>query len=219
VARYEVARIDELDEIPVGHTGLLWRPIRRRFGIEAFGINAYTCRDAGDEVVEAHDELGAGAGHHEELYVVVRGHATFTLDGEEIDAPVGTLVFAKDPAVKRSAVAREAGTTVLAIGGETGAYTPSPWEHYFAAIPLVQRGDYAGAVALCEQGLELHPGNGPLLYNLACYRSLAGDLDGALSTLRQALAAEPQARVWARTDPDFAALRERPDVAALLAES
>ena len=36
--RYEVARLDDLDRIPVGERGLEWRPIRRRFGLEAFGL-------------------------------------------------------------------------------------------------------------------------------------------------------------------------------------
>ena len=32
--RYEVTRLDDLDRIPVGDTGLEWRPIRRRFGLD-----------------------------------------------------------------------------------------------------------------------------------------------------------------------------------------
>ena len=34
---------------------------------------------------------------HQEAYVVIAGHATFSLDGEEIDAPQGTVVFIRDP--------------------------------------------------------------------------------------------------------------------------
>ena len=60
------------------------------FGIQAFGINAYTAEKAGDVVVEEHDEKGdGGAGGHEELYVVVSGRARFTLAGESVDAPAG----------------------------------------------------------------------------------------------------------------------------------
>ena len=43
---YEVAHIDELDAFPVDDEGLTWRPIRRRFGISAFGTNAYTAERA-----------------------------------------------------------------------------------------------------------------------------------------------------------------------------
>lgn len=129
---YEVVALDELDRIPVGEHGLMWRPVRRRLGIEAFGVNAYTAEEQGHEVVEHHDETGTGAGRHEELYVVVRGHARFTLDGEEVDAPAGTFVFVRDPAMMRAAVAHEAGTTVLAVGGEPGAaYSVSPWERKY----------------------------------------------------------------------------------------
>ena len=71
-------------------------------------------------MIEEHDELGAGAGRHEELYVVLTGRARFALAGEERDAPAGTVVFVRDPAVRRGAVAEEAGTTVLVVGGVPG---------------------------------------------------------------------------------------------------
>ena len=96
---YSIARIDELDSFPVDEQGLTWRPIRRHFDIKAFGVNAYTAEKAGDRVVEEHREQDG----HEELYVVVSGHATFTLDGDDQDAPAGTLVFIRDPALRRSA--------------------------------------------------------------------------------------------------------------------
>ena len=44
-------------------------------------------------MVEEHTEERLG---HEEVYVVVAGRATFVLDGEEIDAPAGSLVFLRD---------------------------------------------------------------------------------------------------------------------------
>ena len=218
MARFEVTRIDELDRIPVGPHGLVWRPIRRRLGIEAFGVDAYTCEAAGDEVVEEHDELGGGAGHHEELYIVLTGHAVFSLDGEEQDAPAGALVFIRDPTVRRKAVARESGTTVLAVGGPRGeVYRVSPWESYFAAKPLADAGDPAGAAALVEEALAEHPDNPSVLYNLACYRALAGDLDGATDVLLRAFDAEPKTLAWARADTDLDPLRDRPEVAERLA--
>ena len=84
-------RIDDVEGLPVLGT-LLWQPVRRPLGITAFGINAYTAGNTGDEVVEDHTEQT-----HEEAYIVIRGHATFTIDGEEIDAPWGTIVFLDDP--------------------------------------------------------------------------------------------------------------------------
>ena len=65
----------------------------------------------------------------EELYVVLRGRATFTLDGEEVDAPAGTLVYVHDPAVARMAVPAEPDTAVLAISGTPGLdYRVATWE-------------------------------------------------------------------------------------------
>ena len=106
-----------------------WRPVRIHFGISAFGTNAYVAGEAGGELIEEHTEVDDSETRHEELYVVAEGHATFTVDGEEIDAPAGTLVYVRDPAVRRGAVARDEGTTVYCFGGTPGeAFTVSPWE-------------------------------------------------------------------------------------------
>ena len=62
---------------------LLWRRLfRRTLDVGAFGINAYVARNAGDDVVEEHTERSLG---HEEVYVVLSGRATFTLDDETLD--------------------------------------------------------------------------------------------------------------------------------------
>ena len=108
-----------------------WKPLRHHLGIGAFGVNAWVAPEAGGQAVERHDEApeDGGTNGHEELYVVVRGHARFTVGDEEIDAPEGTLVFVADPALVREAIASEAGTTVLAIGAARGvAFEPSDWE-------------------------------------------------------------------------------------------
>src|ERR671939_1806630 len=108
------------------------KPVRRRMGIEAFGAHARVAHAAGDLLVMPHDERAGGpygTAGHEELYVVLRGHATFTFDGQEVDAPAGTLLFVRDPAVVRSAVANEADTAVLGIGAPPGEpYRVAPWE-------------------------------------------------------------------------------------------
>ena len=108
-----------------------WKPLRHHLGIGAFGVNAWVAPEAGGQAVERHDEApeDGGTNGHEELYVVVRGHARFTVADEEIDAPEGTLVFISDPALVREAIASEPGTTVLAIGAARGvAFEPSDWE-------------------------------------------------------------------------------------------
>src|SRR6185295_5676833 len=117
--RAVTAHLDEISTVAgAGELGIL--PVRVRFGIESFGVNAYTALADGGRVIEEHDELGAGAGRHEELYFVARGRAVFTLSGEEVDAPAGTLVYVPDPAVRRGAVATETETVVLVVGGVPG---------------------------------------------------------------------------------------------------
>ena len=186
------------------------RPVRLHFGINSFGINAYSAR-AGERVIEEHDELGHGAGRHEELYFVATGHATFELGGEEVDAPAGTVVFVRDPAVRRGAVAKEADTTVLVVGGVPGrAFEPSPWEAWLAAKPLLDAGQPDRGAAVFLQALERHPGNSNVLYNLACFESLAGRPDDALAHLTEAIELDPRMREWARADEDFAAIRADP---------
>jgi tetratricopeptide (TPR) repeat protein len=211
-----LARIDEIDAIPVVGGELQWRPVRRTLGIEAFGINAYTA-NAGELVVEEHDELGGGAGHHEELYVVVTGRATFTVDGESFDAPVGTLVFLDDPKERRAARAEENGTTVLAVGGARGEpFRISPWEYAFAMVPAYQAGRYDEAKALLVDGLERHPGNPNLLYDLACIEALQGEREAALEHLEDATV-DPGLRACAPKDPDLESLRGDPRFSAATA--
>ncbi len=105
--------------------------VRRHFDIRAFGVNGIT-GNAGDEIVEPHtepDDEGNLTDGHEELFAVMSGHAVFTVDGEDVDAPAGTLVFVRDPALIRSARATADGTSVLAIGGRAGApFEVSRWE-------------------------------------------------------------------------------------------
>ena len=101
-----------------------WLPVRHRLGIAAFGVNAWVAREAGDFVIEEHTE-----DEHEELYVVLSGRATFTVGGETVDAPAGTLVHLPDPSIQRKAIGEEAGTTVLAIGATRGRpFAVSPCE-------------------------------------------------------------------------------------------
>ena len=210
-----VARIQEIEPIAVVGGELQWRPVRRTLGIEAFGINAYTA-DAGDLVVEEHDETGDGAGHHEELYVVVTGRATFTVDGEEIDATVGTCVFLDDAKERRGARAVVDGTTVLAIGGERGApFRVSPWEFAFAGAPALREKRYEDAKASLLEGLEHHPDNLGLVYDLACVEALMGDREAALGHLEHAFE-NPRFREWAKQDSDLESLRDDPRFSRLM---
>lgn len=204
--RFAVVHIDELDRIPVGDRGLEWRPVRRRFGLGAFGMNAYSSSRAGGEVVEEHTEEQLG---HEEVYVVLRGHATFHLNGEDVDAPAGTLVVIREPSVKRGATAVDPNTLVLAVGGKPGeAFTPSAWESYFSATPLARAGKFDEALAVMQRDAELHGEKPAFLYNLACFEALAGRREEAIEHVVEAIDASPRFAKWAKEDEDFASVRD-----------
>jgi hypothetical protein len=202
----KILRLDEIEGLPVLGT-LTWKPIRRPLGITAFGINAYTAANAGDEVVEEHTEEQLG---HEEVYFVHRGHAVFTIDGEEVDAPAGTLVYLDDVSQRRHAIAQEAGTTVLAIGGVPGKHEPSAWEYFFPALPAMREGRYDDAREILETNLGEK--DAPVLhYQLACVEALSGNRERALDELTTAVdVGGERYRAWAQTDEDFASIRDDP---------
>lgn len=213
--KFQVAHLDELTP-QEGDEGADWFRLRRDLDVKAFGVNAYGA-DAGKRVIEEHDELGGAAGRHQELYVVIRGSARFQLGGEEIPAATGTFVFIRDPAVRRGAFAEEDGTVVLVAGGTPGkAYEVSTWEAAADAYPHWRAGDHAKAVEILRSVADQHPEAGSVLYNLACAEVLAGEPDAALDHLRQAIELEERWREFARTDEDFAAVRERPEFQELI---
>jgi quercetin dioxygenase-like cupin family protein len=204
---YEVARLDELETLPVDDEGMLWRPVRRTLGVEAFGVNAWTAADAGDRVIERHREPDGP----EELYVVLAGRATFTVAGETLDAPAGTFVFVP-PGTERGAVAAEPDTTVLAVGAKRGeAFSPSAWEEWALADGLRRAGRVDEGREQLRATIESRPDSWHPSYNAACFEALAGDRDAALEHLRRAVAAGgEEARKAAVDDPDFASLRDDP---------
>ncbi|HEV3055391.1 MAG TPA: hypothetical protein VGX45_12100 [Solirubrobacteraceae bacterium] len=218
MTRFATAHLSEIERLDAFGSSGVWRPIRHHFGIEGFGINAYTANEAGQRVIEEHEEVTAAGtgGRHQELYIVISGRATFTLDGETRDAPAGTFVFIGEPDVRRGAVAAEPDTTVLAIGARPGvAFTVSPWEWSFRALAV----GGAEGLRILDEGDERFPGNVSLLYNRACLHALGDDRDGALAALAAAIEADPRARGWAREDQDFASLRDAPEFVRLTADA
>jgi hypothetical protein len=211
-SRYMVANVHELERLPAFGEEEVWRPVRRHFGIEAFGINAYTADQVGERIIEEHTE--GGAGRHQELYLVLTGSARFTVDGDEFDAPAGTFVFIGEPEVGRGAVAAAPATTVLAIGGKPGeAYEVSAWEYAF--LGLAKRG--SEGLASFEEGIARFPELASLRYNLACFQALEGNRELAIDALSEAIRLEPKARQWAAGDEDFTSLEDDPEFERLIA--
>jgi hypothetical protein len=184
--------------------------LRRELDIGAFGIGAVRTPEAEAAVVPEHDKTGYGADRHEEVYVVLNGHAVFTVAGEEIDAPQGTAVFVRDPEAKRAAVSKEAGTTVLAVGGRRGeAWRATPGELMQPFFGPYGEKDYEGALTVAESVLGL--------FNTACMESLLGRRDEAIAHLAQALEAGPTLLEQAQKDEDFEPIRDDPRFQKLIA--
>ena len=181
-----------------------WSPIRRELDVQAFGINAWS-GDDGATLVGEHDEQASG---HEELYIVFAGSARFTVDGEDIHAQTGTVVFVRDPASKRKAVAAEDGTTIVSVGGKAGeAYEPLVWEVNAEVFELFARDQIEEAKEMVTAALDRFENRAALLYNLACAEARLGEIEPALGHLEEALAVRASLSDLARDDTDLDALR------------
>jgi tetratricopeptide (TPR) repeat protein len=211
---YAVAHLDEIEEISDGREP--WRPVRHHFGITSFGINAWTGREAGDRIINEHDEADDDD-QQEELYLVQAGRARFELDGEQVDAPAGTFVFVR-PSVKRTAFAEEPGTTIVSIGATPGkAYEVFGWEAWAQLRPLYESGEYAEAADRGREVIEAHPEYAGVVYNVACVESLAGRKEDAIQHLRQAIEGSDRFRNLAAEDTDFDPIRDEPAFEELVA--
>jgi hypothetical protein len=199
VSGWKAVRLDEVESIAWPFAPLTWRPVRSALGGRIVGMGAFTADRAGAEVVEAHRESEGGMGH-EEIYVVLRGRATFTLDGAELDAPAGTFVRV-EPQVHRHAVAAEDGTAVLALGGPP-TYEPSSSEWIERARPHI-RSDPARAAAIVQDLREARPDSPGLPIADALLAAGRGDEAAAREALSRV---EPRYREALRADPDLGPL-------------
>ena len=191
--------------------------VRRELGIEAFGVNASYQASAGERVVGEHDELNPGAGGHEELYVIVNGAATFTIDGEEVEVPQGSAVNIA-PESRRSAIATEDDTLVLIVGGKRGeAYAISPSEAMGAFFERYNKQDYAGALKECKAAFDKYPGNALVLFNVALHGEHARAPRRGARGLEESVTKWPKFKEQAAGDDDFASLRDDPRFQQLIA--
>jgi mannose-6-phosphate isomerase-like protein (cupin superfamily) len=218
---YEIAHVDEIEEANDGRCS--WRPVRHHFGIDAFGVSAWTGREAGDRILNEDDQLSREPGHlraeeieddaNEQLYLVHRGRARFEFADKQVNAPAGTFVFVP-PGVRRTAFAEEPGTTIVAIGGIAGkAYVPTGWEIWAPFQPMYESGGYAEVI---DRGRELIETTGypEPLFNLACCESLTGRAADAVRHLQVALECtqryRDRLRSLAAIDTDFDPIHDEP---------
>jgi ethanolamine utilization protein EutQ (cupin superfamily) len=123
---FKTLKLDTAPATRAEDTGADWITLRHQLGVQAFGINAWRAPEAGVQVIVDHDEADS---LHQEIYVVLSGEATFTIDGQTVDATAGTVIFIEDPNLQRVGIAKQAGTTVLTVGAQPGRiFTPSSWE-------------------------------------------------------------------------------------------
>jgi hypothetical protein len=133
VSGWAALSLEELPKVAAVESGAEWFALQHAFGLTAFGANAFVATSSGEVLIDEHDEAGSG---QEELYVVVRGAAEFVLDGASVRAPAMFVVAIRDPLVRRRAVALEAGTVLLALGGLPDEEFHSTWrEEHFVDVP------------------------------------------------------------------------------------
>jgi quercetin dioxygenase-like cupin family protein len=125
VARWTVREIEAIPTVSDGGSDdPTWYPLQHALGIDTFGANLFVATHADQTLVEEHDERRSG---QQELYVVLEGEVAFHLDGEAVRLGRGTVVAVTDPAVRRSARARDPGTKLLIVGAGNHPFR-STWD-------------------------------------------------------------------------------------------
>jgi quercetin dioxygenase-like cupin family protein len=107
-----------VDEIEGEGPGGSVRFVRRRLGVEAFGINWFEI-PPGTEGRE-HDEDET---QQEEVNVIVRGSGIYRVEGENVPVKEGTFLRF-DPGTMRMPIAGPDGMTMVAVGARRGSYEP-----------------------------------------------------------------------------------------------
>ena len=182
------------DVEPLEIDNLRWHPLRHTLDVRGFGLNAYSAKAAGDELIEDHTEADDGS-----------------IEGEEHLVPAGSLVFLPDPTSRRAAIAAEPDSLVLAVGGQEGkAYEVSDWEDRFRGRGLWAAGRREEGIATLRQAAQDHPRDGATFYDLACMEAMTGEHEAAIEHLQHAIAIRPAVREWAQGDAELDPIRDHP---------
>jgi adenylate cyclase len=89
---------------------------------------------------------------------------------------------------------------------------------YLGAINLQRLGEPDRAMDWANRALQLDPSHPVMLYNLACFHSVAGRVDVAIDHVERALDLGFLHKEWYLSDSDLANIREHPRFKQLLAE-
>jgi mannose-6-phosphate isomerase-like protein (cupin superfamily) len=208
---YEILTLDEVETAE--HRGSNLIPVRYTLGFRAAGVNAWIA-DAGGQLIPPHEEDSG----NEELYVVVRGRASFVVGEETHDAPAGSLIFV-EAGHNRTATAEEDGTIVFVVGATIGeAFDGGGWDTFAVAHTLWQAGRVDDARAVMEKAMAAQPESWALPYNVACLEALAGNTEEAFAWLAKAREMAPADQIgpYLEGDTDLDNLRDDPRFQELL---
>jgi hypothetical protein len=133
MARWTLRKIADMPVVADGDPeDPVWYPLQHLLGIDAFGVNLFVAEEAGQTLVESHDERASG---QQELYLVLEGQAAFELDDEEARLDRGTALAITEPSVRRSARALSQGTTLLIVGAGRSPFRSTWKASHFADLP------------------------------------------------------------------------------------
>jgi uncharacterized cupin superfamily protein len=107
-----VVHIDEIE----GAYGGIFKPVGSKLGVTAFGFNVESFPQ-GHEAYPAHDHEKDG---QEELYYVLSGQATLTIDGDEHVVRAGSVAYVPAGHTRRFTTP-DGPVQLIAVGGTPGA--------------------------------------------------------------------------------------------------
>jgi mannose-6-phosphate isomerase-like protein (cupin superfamily) len=109
------AKVGHVDDIEGMHSGV-FKPIGSHLGVTAFGVNLEQYPQ-GHEQYPEHDHANDG---QEEVYFVISGRATLTIEDEEHQLKAGSVVYVPS-GTKRRFTTPDSPVQFIAIGGAPGA--------------------------------------------------------------------------------------------------
>jgi mannose-6-phosphate isomerase-like protein (cupin superfamily) len=109
---YRFIDVQELEPLFHGRV----RAVRKALEIESFGVNEFELT-AGSTTYPEHDELKTG---QDELFVVLEGSGTMTIDGESFELMPGRYVYVT-PESKRHIAPGPSGLRYVAFGAPADA--------------------------------------------------------------------------------------------------